>query len=346
MDCNEVRELLSPYNDNELSEDELREVADHLATCRDCAFESTQIADLKQLIRRWDGVPGSQEFRAGVVGRAKEAGGPSSAGWAQLILAVIAGLLLAAGIVFLMLHLQGEGISLGEWLGITGGEEAPPPAQPPEPEAGGPAPLSATPTPQPVEPPAIRLPKGVEKRLGPVTIRRLDGKVSLEEPGGVKRAASRSDVIPVGRSVMTSPGARVELGVDARYRASLGPESSLTVGTGSVRLRRGSVLLISEPPLGPGDEPRIIRSPDGTVLAAGAYELRVAKGEAKVYLAFRTEGTVRLVTLRGSVELLRAGKHLGRSGAGQEMKLDAAGRLTGPALYRGGAAVAPLEWKD
>ena len=336
MDCNEVRELLSPYNDRELSEDEARAITEHLATCRDCAFASGQIADLKRLIQNWEGVKGSREFRGAVVQRT----GPQRSGAPgriiQFALALLAAALLAAGVIFLVLYLQGRGVSLGEFLDmIRGGEETAPAergergegaegAEGAEPETGE-------------APGGLRLPGGLGRSLGDVTAAGLSGNVFIEDIGGKRRPLAAGEAALVGESGTTSADAVARLDVGGRYRAVVGRRSSVTIGTGSVRLRSGMMVVTSAP---------AHALERGITLAVAAFEIELAPGEVKSIAELSPGGGVRLVLLRGSAEVRRAGRLRARASAGQEIKVDATGRLSGPSLHRGGDELEGLEWKD
>jgi anti-sigma factor RsiW len=67
LSCEQCRELLSGYVDHELSGEERGAVEHHLATCPRCATESTSLVGLKNVVRHWDGIQGSQEFHQEVL---------------------------------------------------------------------------------------------------------------------------------------------------------------------------------------------------------------------------------------------------------------------------------------
>ena len=56
MDCAKVRELIDPFLDGELTQEETAEVELHLRTCNQCTYESTQIIRMKEVISRWQGI--------------------------------------------------------------------------------------------------------------------------------------------------------------------------------------------------------------------------------------------------------------------------------------------------
>ncbi len=67
LNCEQCRELLSDYVDRELSGAEKAAVERHLTTCSKCTTESVRLNGLKNVVRNWDGVKGSGEFRKSVV---------------------------------------------------------------------------------------------------------------------------------------------------------------------------------------------------------------------------------------------------------------------------------------
>ena len=67
LTCDQCRELLSDYVDRELSAAEKTSVEQHLKTCSKCTTESVRLTGLKNVVRNWDGVKGSGEFRKSVV---------------------------------------------------------------------------------------------------------------------------------------------------------------------------------------------------------------------------------------------------------------------------------------
>lgn len=61
--------MLSEYVDGESSEDARASIEKHLMTCTRCTTESTRMQGLKNIVRHWDGVNSSTEFRKTVVQR-------------------------------------------------------------------------------------------------------------------------------------------------------------------------------------------------------------------------------------------------------------------------------------
>ncbi|MHC4914028.1 MAG: anti-sigma factor [Planctomycetota bacterium] len=71
MDCDEVRELLSPYLDRELTPDEMTRIAEHLESCPDCMHKSTIFGQLSKVIKHWEGIQASEEARRKLVERVR-----------------------------------------------------------------------------------------------------------------------------------------------------------------------------------------------------------------------------------------------------------------------------------
>ncbi|MCX7804602.1 MAG: zf-HC2 domain-containing protein [Planctomycetota bacterium] len=107
LTCENVHDMLSAYNDGELSDEEMRAVGEHLSSCVACGAESTRIANLKRLMKYWEGIEPSPSFREKVVERTKrEIEGRRIIRVSKAVLAVIAVILLAAGAFFLGRHLK------------------------------------------------------------------------------------------------------------------------------------------------------------------------------------------------------------------------------------------------
>lgn len=67
--CDQCREMLSEYVDGESPEGMRACIEKHLLTCTRCTTESTRMKGLKNIVRHWDGVNGSGEFRKTVMQR-------------------------------------------------------------------------------------------------------------------------------------------------------------------------------------------------------------------------------------------------------------------------------------
>ena len=63
ISCDECRDLLSEYVDREIAEDVRASIERHLTECTRCVTESTRLQGLKNIVRHWDGVKGTNKFR-------------------------------------------------------------------------------------------------------------------------------------------------------------------------------------------------------------------------------------------------------------------------------------------
>lgn len=102
MDCSQVRDLLDPYLDGELTKAQARELEDHLATCKRCAYESTQLLRMKEVIQRWQGVAPSGTIREELLKRVRREvaahGTPRERYIRRSLLSAVALVLIIAGI--------------------------------------------------------------------------------------------------------------------------------------------------------------------------------------------------------------------------------------------------------
>jgi hypothetical protein len=144
MDCTEVREALSSFNDHEAAPEEVRAVEEHLLTCKDCAFESTMIVGMKRLLSHWDGVRASERFHAGLLERVSREPRPgilSRVTWRPVGAGLAAGAAAAAVAVVLWYVIPGTGEGDGpaeERSAIAAPGGVTPPAAAPAADRGGP----------------------------------------------------------------------------------------------------------------------------------------------------------------------------------------------------------------
>jgi len=106
LTCQQVREMLSAFNDKELSDEEMRMVGEHIASCEKCSAESTQIAGLKKLMEHWEGVRASGAFEEKVLERVKAENERRKTRASRTALAVVAVILMAVGAFFLAKHIR------------------------------------------------------------------------------------------------------------------------------------------------------------------------------------------------------------------------------------------------
>jgi anti-sigma factor (TIGR02949 family) len=69
LSCEDCRDLLSEYLDKEISPEHRAAIEHHLATCTRCVTESTRLQGLKNIVKHWEGVRGTSNFRAAVMTR-------------------------------------------------------------------------------------------------------------------------------------------------------------------------------------------------------------------------------------------------------------------------------------
>ena len=69
MNCDRYLELLSARLDGALTEEEERELEEHLAACPDCRAAGAQLAALRSAFAEWEEVPAPEGFAQGVMDR-------------------------------------------------------------------------------------------------------------------------------------------------------------------------------------------------------------------------------------------------------------------------------------
>ena len=76
MDCDRFLELLSARLDGALTEEEERELEEHLTACPDCRAAGTQLAALQEAFSELEEVPAPEGFAQGVMDRIREESRP------------------------------------------------------------------------------------------------------------------------------------------------------------------------------------------------------------------------------------------------------------------------------
>jgi anti-sigma factor (TIGR02949 family) len=114
LNCEEVRELLSPYLDRELTSDEMTDIAGHLEECPDCMHKSTVFGQLSRVVKHWEGIKASEEAKRKLMEKVRRA---STRQQARKTLPVMLLLLLAGAL------LLGATAALVVWL-LDRGETA------------------------------------------------------------------------------------------------------------------------------------------------------------------------------------------------------------------------------
>ena len=316
MDCTQVRELLSSFNDREATSEEKAAVEDHLRSCRECAFESTMIVGLKRLLGHWDGVRASQNFKADLmekVQREPKRGPLSRVNWRPVGIgaAVIAGA--AAVLIVMSLVMPGaERIETGEARTAV----APPGA--PESEGGAVTPAGS----------------GMGDGSGPVAqVLLQEGTLIIGRSGGADSLGSAGDVLAPGDSVKVSGKGEVELALHGGLRLRLiskefdpglpetaAAEFVIGHGPSEGELRSGASLLG-----GPADA----RGGEAYSVKTRAALVSFEKRDLLAEMALDADGSLALAVARGRAEvMLPAGVQI--LNAGQAMRVAPDGKLASP----------------
>jgi len=102
--CEEVNDLLSAFQDRELSVEEMTAIEGHLKDCAACAAKSNVMVGLSRIVRHWEGVRSSDNARRRLLEKASTAApesGRAVGPVALWILGLIAAALLGGGAVAL-----------------------------------------------------------------------------------------------------------------------------------------------------------------------------------------------------------------------------------------------------
>lgn len=126
MQCLEVKELLSPYLDGELSPQEGESISDHLAVCPDCRSEWLALCETVDVFKNLPEIAPPPEFRAQVINQIKSLSRMErkETGFTRLLrslaqgrwsrgAALAATVLLTAGITVLMYGAPGQWLNKG-----------------------------------------------------------------------------------------------------------------------------------------------------------------------------------------------------------------------------------------
>ncbi len=92
ISAEEAHELLSQYADGELTPEERAELEKVLIDDPDLAYESTQIRNLKALIRYYEGEGGTERFKEAVISRVASSEPSAKASRTILLLAILSAL--------------------------------------------------------------------------------------------------------------------------------------------------------------------------------------------------------------------------------------------------------------
>ncbi len=326
LTCEEVRSLLSEYADRELPEDDVRRVEEHLRTCKDCAFESTIVLNLKKLVEVWDGVKPEEGFEKKVLERVKSAprGGSPLLGY---LLALVAAVFVASGIVFWAFHERSKRQrwrDYGEPVAAKPEPKRPvPPAPVPEkPKAERPAAGAEKPgaEPQPPKekepaPPAQRGPAG----LGAVA---LAGEGAAILRGGKELGAKEQEVLP-GDSLKGRMDVRMRDGLLVRVREGAAFSTAAAGANGEVK--QGAVVF---------DYSKARPLAGVYKVKAGEMLVSMRKEEVVCAVERRADGSTRVSVLKDRVGL-RCSGHRGKPVSmdlkeGRRITLKSDGTIIGP----------------
>jgi anti-sigma factor (TIGR02949 family) len=107
LNCQEVRELLSPYLDRELTSEEMTDIAMHLESCKACMEQSTVFGQLSRVIKHWEGIQATEEVKRRLMEQVRGAEEKRRDGRRTLplaLLALLAGALLVGGAGALLVY--------------------------------------------------------------------------------------------------------------------------------------------------------------------------------------------------------------------------------------------------
>jgi anti-sigma factor (TIGR02949 family) len=116
LNCDEVRELLSPYLDRELTGEEMTALGEHLDSCKECAAKSAIFGQLSKILNHWEGVQASNNAREHLSEQLRKINRETgqqdqSRPLSMLLLALLAGALLLGGLTALIVWLIETGTS-------------------------------------------------------------------------------------------------------------------------------------------------------------------------------------------------------------------------------------------
>lgn len=317
-----MRELLSPYNDRELSRRELTEVEDHLRTCKDCAFQSTMITNLKHALGYWEGVAPSERFHEKVMESVRTSPTPRRffLPWKETLGALAAAL--GAGCVALVIWLAGSALK----------RPAPLPTPEPEPEVRA-RKLVVEPRPGPKAPrPAAPTPVAqIVLSKGTVHLRRREGKPAA---AGKDELASAGDPVRDGDRLRVSPEGEAGLALADGAGLKLEDGGSLSFGSSGRELELSGGRLLLKSPREDWDILLRVR------VRREIAELRCIEGPVLIHVQTRGPGAALQVAVASGEVEVRAGGAAVRLSQGQAV------RLTGADMKLSEPSAAPRDALD
>jgi hypothetical protein len=299
VECTEVRELLSPASDREVSGEELRIVEEHLSNCKECAFQSTMIVGLKRLLHRWDGVHASERFRSDILDRVRKEPPPRRANWIPWALGGGLG-----GVCVIVL-------ALAFALPVApDGQEPPVDASLSTTDAAPPS----VPTPEPAHATTL-------STVAVAQFRTISKAVQTQRPGAMPALATVGDVVAPGSAVRCPDkgAARLALLAGLSMRLEGGAHVVFAEGDHDCELRAGRILLCTKDP---AKRPRPYKVRSGSV----TVELRDVEQALVASVDLLATGALRLIVAEGSAVVVYPG---GRRtiGRGQVVEFAADGSL-------------------
>jgi hypothetical protein len=212
--CEEVNDLLSAFQDRELSVEEMTAIEGHLKDCAECAAKSNVMVGLSKIVKHWEGVRASETARRRLFEKASTVA-PTSGGSLGPLTLWILGMIAAA-------LLGGGAVALAYWYF---GREAR------------------------TEPPA----SGV-RQTPAATCVAVEGRVELVQPDGARLdLRGRKDLV-FGQEVFCDSGSAAQLelagGISPAVLVLRG-SGSLKLLAGELRLKGGR-LMFRLPAGGPG----------------------------------------------------------------------------------------------
>jgi anti-sigma factor RsiW len=294
VNCEEVKEVLSAFQDRELSAEEMTAVEAHLQDCANCAAQSSMITNLSRIVQHWEGVKASETARHQLIEKARTgtAGSARSVGPVALaLLGILAALLLGGGIVALVLWYMDRAE--------------------PEPTETAPEVRRAAPAARSVE---------------------VTGRVELAQPdGAVLDVRGRRDLLP-GQELRCGNGSAAQLelpGGAPRTVLMLRGSGALKFLPGELRLKSGTLVFhvpAAKAPAGGEEAAKAVLS-----VSAGRWQVEVPAEGAVGLVELAPDESLRLAVASGSARLTSAGAKSAMSvAAGKELSIDSGGTVSGP----------------
>jgi hypothetical protein len=299
MNCNEVRELLSPMTDREVSKDDLKLIEEHLNTCQDCAFQSTMMVGMKNLLRQWDGLKPTEVFHTRVLDRVKSEPPPSAL--SRLSPGIVGSIVAAVAAV-----------GLGVVFVLTGGKVPPGTQAQKRPDGQVPAAGAGE----------VR-PSDADRPIAPVAqVARTSGAVHVTPPGDASSLGSAGDVLSPGYAMRVAGKSWVDLALVGGFQMRLERGAEIVFRGDEVRgeLRQGRVLVR---PAGPAAKL------EHMTIACRDASVRPLTSDAVFSCERLDDDATRIIVARGDLEVaIKGNRQRLRPGTVNEIALGGAFRAT------------------